>query len=207
MTGHIFIITGPSGVGKGTLCSLLLQHEENLNLSISATSRQPRTGEVQGVNYYFKTNDEFLALIEHDQNETDPTRHHLLEWAQYNSNYYGTPREHVENALIQGGHVLLEIEVQGAMQVKQKFPQACQIFIAPPGMEELERRLRYRGTEDEESIQNRLNLAHQELALQDRFDYVVVNFELEECAQEIRQIMHAYGSRESCQSASNTSTN
>jgi guanylate kinase len=206
MTGHIFIITGPSGVGKGSLCSLLLQAEPNLSLSVSATSRLPRDGEVDGVNYYFKTRDEFQAMIDHDRDEPDLTRHHLLEWAEYNANFYGTPRAVVDAALQDGKHVLLEIEVQGAMQIKEKFPQACQIFIAPPGMVELERRLRHRGTEDEENIQNRLNLAHQELALQDRFDYVVVNFELEECAQEIRQIMHAHPSLESCQSPANSST-
>lgn len=191
MTGHIFIITGPSGVGKGTLCSLLLQENPEFSLSVSATSRPMRQGEVHGVNYYFKTREEFQAMIEHDQNHPDPIQHHLLEWAIYNDHFYGTPRQHVESALQQGRKVLLEIETQGARLVKSKFPTACQIFIAPPDMQELERRLRGRGTEDEASIQNRLRIAQQELVEQTHFDYVVINANLDESLSEIRRIIQS----------------
>lgn len=191
MTGHIFVITGPSGVGKGTVCSLLLQEDTRFTLSISATSRPMRAGEVEGVNYYFKTHDEFQAMIDHDRQQPDPTRHHLLEWAVYNGNFYGTPRQPVEQALAQGINVLLEIETQGAKLVKSKFPQAHQIFIVPPDMDELERRLRGRGTEDETNIQNRLDIARQELLEQAHFDYVVVNTNVEECLLEIRRIVRS----------------
>lgn len=189
MTGHIFVITGPSGVGKGTVCSLLLQEDPRFTLSVSATSRAMRPGEVHGVNYYFKTRDEFQAMIDHDEQQPDPTRHHLLEWAVYNRNFYGTPRQPVEERLNQGALVLLEIETQGARLVKAKFPQACQIFIAPPDMAELERRLRGRGTEDEANIQNRLRIAEHELTQQAHFDHVVINSSVENCLREIRQIV------------------
>jgi len=192
MTGHIFVITGPSGVGKGTVCSLLLQNDPNFTLSISATSRAMRPGEVDGVNYLFKTREQFQAMIDHDQSQPDPTRHHLLEWAVYNDNFYGTPRQPVEESLQQGVNVLLEIETQGARLVKSKFPQACQIFIAPPDMAELERRLRGRGTEDEANILNRLRIAEQELEQQAHFDYVVVNTSVEQCMREIRQIVDSF---------------
>jgi guanylate kinase len=189
MTGHIFIITGPSGVGKGTLCALLLKADPQCILSVSATSRPMRPGEKEGVNYYFKTREAFRAMVNHDQQEPDPTRHLLLEWAEYNQNFYGTPREPVEESLRQGFNVLLEIETHGAMQIKRKFPAACQIFIAPPNLVVLEQRLRSRGTEDETNIQNRLRIAQAELAQQNHFDYVVVNSHLEDGLREIREII------------------
>ena len=192
MTGHIFIITGPSGVGKGTLCALLLKDNPQFTLSISATSRAMREGEADGVNYYFKTREAFQAMIDHDRQTPDPMRHHLLEWAEYNGQFYGTPREPVEAALQGGRHVLLEIETAGAMQVKQKFPAACQIFIAPPDMAILEQRLRARGTEDETNIQNRLCIAQHELSQQDRFDAVVINHKLDLAMAEIRQIVERW---------------
>lgn len=191
MSGHIFIITGPSGVGKGTLCALLLKDDPQFKLSISATSRYMRQGEEDGVNYFFKTRDAFQAMIDHDDQQPDPTQHHLLEWAEYSNNFYGTPREPVEASLKQGLNVLLEIETQGAMLVKRKFPAACQIFIAPPDMETLEQRLRSRGTEAEADIQSRLEWARHELTQQAFFDHVVVNNNLEDCLREIRQIIHA----------------
>ncbi len=186
MSGNIFIITGPSGVGKGTLCNLLLQEESSFQLSISATSRAMRAGEQEGVNYYFKTREAFEALIAEDAQEPDPHQHHLLEWATYNGNYYGTPRSGVQQALNAGCNVLLEIEVQGALMVKEKFPSACLIFIAPPSIEELERRLRGRGTEQDADIESRLAIARQELALQDRFDHVLVNEDLQLCLERLR---------------------
>jgi guanylate kinase len=189
MSGNIFIITGPSGVGKGTLCQLLLEAHPSLCLSVSATSRPMRAGERDGVNYFFKTRDEFEAMIAHDAAEPDPRCHHLLEWAEYNGNYYGTPRECVQATLDDGRSVLLEIETQGALIVKRKFPSACLIFIAPPGMEELERRLRGRGTEAETDIESRLHIARDELAMQDQFDHVVINADLQTCLKSIEAIL------------------
>jgi guanylate kinase len=189
MTGKIFVITGPSGVGKGTLCEALLRENPRLTLSISATSRPMRAHEQDAVNYHFQTRDAFEAMIAHDRAEPTSTRHHLLEWAEYNGNYYGTPREAVEQALQSGKSVLLEIEVQGALMVKEKFPAACLIFIAPPSMEELERRLRGRGTEEEVSILNRLAISRDELTLSERFDHVVVNADLDVCLNSIRTLM------------------
>lgn len=187
--GNIYVVTGPSGVGKGTLCALLLEANPALCLSISATSRGMRPGEQDGVNYHFKTRQDFEAMIAHDAAEPDPEKHHLLEWAEYNGNYYGTPRAGVEAALGQGNHVLLEIEVQGAIQVKRKFPEARLIFIAPPGMEELERRLRGRGTEADADIENRLNIARHEMTLQGQFDHICTNADLQTCLLDLREII------------------
>lgn len=187
--GDIFIITGPSGVGKGTLCQRLLAEDPNLRLSVSATSRAPRVGEVNGVNYHFKTLGEFEGMIAHDEAAPDLESHYLLEWARYNGNYYGTPRQEVQAALRQGKNILLEIETQGALQVKQKFPAACLIFIAPPDMAELERRLRERGTESVDDIENRLRISRHEMTLQARFDHVLVNDNLQNCLQAIQKII------------------
>jgi guanylate kinase len=187
--GQIFVITGPSGVGKGTLCARLLADDPNLLLSISATSRAPRPGEQEGVNYHFYSPEAFRAMTEHDALEPDPSRHQLLEWAQYNGNFYGTPRAAVENALAIGRHVLLEIETQGAFQIKRAFPAAQLIFIAPPSLEVLEQRLRGRGTEVEADIQNRLEISKAELALQGQFDAHLVNNVLETCLAELKAII------------------
>lgn len=192
--GHIYIITGPSGVGKGSLCKMLLAVEANLILSVSATSRAIRAGETDGVSYHFKTRAEFEALIAHDQAQPDAERHHLLEWAEYNGNYYGTPRSVVQDSLNEGKSVLLEIETQGALQVKRKFPSAHLIFVAPPSLEELEARLRTRGTEAEADIASRLEISRHELTLQDQFDYVLVNQRLEACMNAIREIIARTGS-------------
>lgn len=191
MTGQIFVITGPSGVGKGTLCSMLLTSEPGFVSSISATIRPMRPGEQEGVHYYFKSRAEFQAMIDHDASQADATRHQLLEWAVYNGHYYGTPRQAVENALDQELNVLLEIETQGAKCVKQKFPSAHQIFIAPPDMAELERRLRGRGTDGEADIRNRLHIAQQEMAQANDFDHIVINHNLADSLAEIRRITQA----------------
>lgn len=188
MTGKIFVITGPSGVGKGTICETLLREHPELTLSISATSRTMRTHEADGVNYHFKTREMFERMIANDAHEPDPQKHQLLEWAEYNGNYYGTPRQAVEASLATGRHVLLEIEVQGALIVKEKFPAACLIFILPPSLDELERRLRGRGTDAEKDILNRLQLSQQEIALRDQFDYQVVNDDLTRCLSEVAAI-------------------
>ncbi len=191
--GHIYIITGPSGVGKGSLCKMLLAVEANMTLSVSATSRGIRAGETDGVSYHFKTRAEFEALIAQDQAQPNAERHHLLEWAEYNGNYYGTPRSVVQDSLNGGKNVLLEIETQGALQVKRKFPKAHLIFVAPPSLEELEYRLRTRGTEAEADIARRLEISRHELTLQDQFDYVLVNQRLEACMNAIREIIARTG--------------
>jgi guanylate kinase len=188
--GRIFVITGPSGVGKGTLCKLLLARDPGLLLSVSATSRPPRPGERDGVEYHFYSPEAFAAMTERERQEPDPSRHELLEWAKYNGHYYGTPRRAVQTALDAGRNVILEIETQGALTVKARFPQAFLIFIAPPDLAVLEQRLRGRATDSEESIRNRLAIARQELALQDRFDTVLINDELEGCLTRLQFVIH-----------------
>jgi guanylate kinase len=154
----------------------------NLVYSVSATTRSPRAGEVEGVNYFFKSKQEFLKMIENDE---------LLEWAEYVGNYYGTPRRFVEETLASGRDVILEIEVQGALQVKEKFPQGIFLFLAPPDLEELQNRIVGRGTETEESIRNRMRVAKAEIELMDKYDYVVVNDVIESACAKIEAIITA----------------
>ncbi|MBR5537132.1 MAG: guanylate kinase [Clostridia bacterium] len=178
--GTLFVITGPSGAGKGTVLKEVIQSLEGLYFSVSATTRQPRVKEVDGVHYHFMTHERFEELIANDR---------FLEYAQYNGNYYGTPLDPVEEHLEQGHDVILEIELQGALQVKKRLPKAVLVFIAPPSFEELERRLRGRGTETEEVIQNRLAIARQECAHMDEFRFIVVNDEVDAAADRLRAIM------------------
>ncbi|MFP4298339.1 MAG: guanylate kinase [Spirulinaceae cyanobacterium] len=177
-SGKLIAITGPSGVGKGTLVRLLLARHPELYLSISTTTRQPRPGEVAGKDYYFVSPAEFKTLIEKGQ---------LLEWAEYAGNYYGTPRENVETQIHQGRTVLLEIEVMGAQQVKQTFPEAFRLFILPPNLAELERRLRDRGTDTEDAIAKRLQRAKAEIELSTEFDVQIVNDDLDQALAKIEQ--------------------
>jgi guanylate kinase len=177
-SGQLIAITGPSGVGKGTLVRLLLARHPELYLSVSTTTRQPRPGEVAGKDYYFVSPAEFKTLIERGQ---------LLEWAEYAGNYYGTPRENVETQIHQGRTVLLEIEVIGAQQVKQTFPEALRLFILPPNLAELERRLRDRGTDAEDAIAKRLQRAKAEMELSTEFDVQIVNDDLEQALAKIEQ--------------------
>lgn len=180
-TGKLFVVTGPSGVGKGTLCAYLASHlAEVLRLSISTTSRPMRIGEHEGVDYFFTTRQEFEAMSQTDQ---------LLEWAEYNGNYYGTPRAFVQGQIDNGKGVLLEIDAQGALQVKERFPMACLIFIEPPSMDALETRLMMRGTNTDEEIAQRLQIARNELALKHHFDYVVMNDNLEICKSRVIEII------------------
>ena len=178
--GSLFVITGPSGAGKGTVLKEVIKSLNRLYFSVSATTRKPREGEVDGVHYHFLTKERFEELISADR---------FLEYAQYAENYYGTPLDPVLDQLEQGNDVILEIELQGALQVKKRMPQAVLVFIAPPSFEELEDRLRGRGTESEEVILRRLAIARQECANMDQFRYIVVNDEVADAADRLRAVI------------------
>lgn len=180
--GLLIVLSGPSGVGKGTVCTALRNLSNHLIYSVSATTRAPREGEVDGVNYFFKSYKEFEEMITNDQ---------LLEWAQYVNNYYGTPRAYVEEQLEQGNDVILEIEVQGALQVKEKYPQGIFIFLSPPSMEELKQRITSRGTETDDVIKNRMKVAQEEIDLMEHYDYIVVNDKVEYACDRIQAIVTA----------------
>lgn len=165
--GLLLVVSGPAGVGKGTLNKTLLDRHADMKLSVSATTRAPRPGEIEGVHYFFKTEEEFKAMIERDE---------FLEYMHvFETNYYGTPRSFVEEQLSRGIDVILEIDVQGAMKVKKAFPNAVMIFIAPPSMVELKTRLIGRGTETVEQVEKRFATASREVATIPEYDYVVVN--------------------------------
>lgn len=180
--GKIFIICGPSGAGKGTVAARLLENNPSLYFSVSATTRDPRPGEVDGVHYHFLSAEQFEQWIEEDQ---------FLEHAQYVKKRYGTPRIYVDEALAQGKDVLLDIEIQGAEQVKRKRPEAVRIYVAPPSWAELERRLIGRGTEDIEVVKSRLARGKEEFAAAKDFDYFVINDTVDHAVDEIRAIMTA----------------
>lgn len=179
-SARLTVLSGPSGVGKGTLVRALLERHPELWLSVSATTRPPREGEVEGVHYFFLSAEGFEQQVKEDG---------FLEWATFAGNHYGTPRAAVEKRLAEGQPVLLEIEVEGARQVRQTFPTGLQIFVAPPSFEELERRIRGRGTEAEEAIQRRLGRAREELAAAPEFDAVLVNGDLKEAGQALERLM------------------
>ena len=179
--GMLVLYTGSSGVGKGTIMKELLKRDPNIRLSVSNTTREPRKGEMDGVHYNFVTKEEFEKLIEADG---------YLEYAMYCDNYYGTPKKQVEDMLEQGFDVFLEIEVQGGLQVMKKYPDILSIFVLPPSLEVLEKRLRERATEDNETIEKRLKEAEKEISFKDRYKYNVINDELEEAVNEILKILH-----------------
>lgn len=179
-SGRLSVITGPSGVGKGTLVQRLLERNPQIWLSMSATTRAPRDGEIDGLSYQFLSRDRFQRLIRDGG---------LLEWAEFAGNCYGTPKEPVESRLAQGCPVLLEIELEGARQVRRSCPEGFQIFLAPPSFEELERRIRGRGTDQEEAILRRLMRAQEELKAKGEFDAVVVNDDLESALQQVEQLI------------------
>ncbi len=176
------MLSGPSGAGKGTVCKALMERGLGLNLSISVTTRPPRPGEKEGVNYFFRSKEAFEEMIRSSK---------LLEWAKVFDNYYGTPRDFVEEKLAAGEDVLLEIDIQGAMQVKQRFPDGVFIFLIPPSATELQARILGRGTETEASYRARFGAARQELAMMREYDYVVVNDVVERACDRIAAIVAA----------------
>ncbi|MFM2030610.1 MAG: hypothetical protein RI927_230 [Actinomycetota bacterium] len=183
MSSHLAVIAGPTAVGKGTVVRYIKENYPNVHLSVSATTRKPRPGEVEGVDYYFLSHDQFDEMIQSGN---------MLESAVvHGSNKYGTPRKPVEEALKRGDLVILEIDVQGARQVKESMPEAKTIFIAPPSWNELVLRLRGRGTEAPEEQEKRLETAKIELAAQDEFDFVVINDEVARCAHQVVELVKA----------------
>ncbi|MRG85455.1 guanylate kinase [Salinibacillus xinjiangensis] len=180
--GILFVLSGPSGVGKGTVRKALFEKETDLQYSISITTRKPRNGETHGVDYFFHEKDEVENMIEHGE---------LLEWAEYVGNYYGTPRRYVEQTLAEGKDVFLEIEVQGALQVKENFPEGVFIFLFPPSLDELKNRIVNRGTETEDLVRNRLLAAKEEIEMMEAYDYVVVNDEIDQAVKRIQAIVQS----------------
>ncbi|QYA49294.1 guanylate kinase [Nosocomiicoccus ampullae] len=181
--GLLIVLSGPSGVGKGTVRKALFDDEEtNFKYSISMTTRDKREGEVDGVDYFFKTHEEFEELIEQDK---------FIEYAKYVGNYYGTPVDFVHETMEKGRDVFLEIEVEGAKQVRDKFPEALFIFLAPPSIDHLESRLVGRGTDSKEIIEHRISEAKKELNLMNLYDFVVINDSIEEAKRKIRCIVEA----------------
>ncbi len=180
--GLLVVISGPSGAGKGTIVHELLAQDRNLCVSVSATTRSPRPGEVDGTHYYFMDKAKFTQLVETDG---------MLEHAVYCDNFYGTPRGPVDAARAAGRDVILEIEVQGAMQIKQKCPDCITIFILPPSREVLEKRLRDRGTEDEATVQKRMSQLEREIAAAAQYDFSVVNGALEDAVADVQAILRA----------------
>jgi len=176
----LVILTGPSGVGKGTVVKEILAKDKNIWLSISATTREPREGEKEGENYYFLNKGKFKEMIE---------KKLFLEWAEFAGNYYGTPLSSVNAKIKKGYTVLLEIEVEGAKQIKEKFPNSLSIFLLPPDKAELERRIRSRGTEKEDAIKKRLLRANYEISASNKFDFELTNHNVDETAKKIIKLI------------------
>lgn len=180
--GKLLVISGPSGAGKSTVVFKAIEGREDICFSTSVTTRSPRPGEVDGREYFFVDFERFREMVENDE---------LLEHAEYVANRYGTPRAYVEQRMAEGMNVVLDIEVQGARQVRKKMPEAVLIFIAPPSIEELERRLRGRGTDTEAAIEGRLIRARQEFQEADFYDYLIVNDDVEKAAEKLNAIIEA----------------
>lgn len=178
--GILIVVSGFSGAGKGTIMKELLKRYDNYALSISATTRAPRAGEKDGREYFFKTTQEFEKMIAKEE---------LIEYAKYVDNYYGTPRAYVEEKLKEGKDVILEIEIQGALKVKEKFPETLLLFVTPPSAKVLKDRLVGRGTEEMDVINFRMNRACEEAEEMDRYDYLIINDDLDACVLEMHQII------------------
>lgn len=180
--GFLLVLSGPSGVGKGTVCEALLSKRDDIKYSISATTRKKRPQEVNGENYYFLSLEEFKNQI--DNNE-------FIEHAKVHGNYYGTPKSYVMERIEEGDIVILEIDVQGALQVKENYPGAIYIFLLPPDLKELRNRIEKRATEDKETIDLRMNNAQEELSFIDKYDYAVINDEIDTTVRKIESIIEA----------------
>lgn len=180
--GILVVVSGFSGAGKGTLMKELVHRYDNYALSVSMTTREPRAGEREGIEYFFVSKSEFEEKIREDQ---------LVEYAGYCDNYYGTPKEYVEKQLEEGKDVILEIEIQGALKIKDKFDTALLLFVMPPSMEELKRRLKGRGTESSAVIDKRLKRAWEEVKGIEEYDYIVINDDIKECAERMHSIIMA----------------
>ena len=187
--GILAVVSGFSGAGKGTLMKALLEKYDNYALSISATTRKPREGEVHGREYFFLTVDEFEELIARDQ---------LIEHARYVSNYYGTPRSYVEEKMAEGKDVILEIEIQGALKVKEKFPETLLVFVVPPSAEELKRRLIGRGTETMEVIEQRMKRATEEAEEMGSYDYILINDDLNKAVEDLHNLIQSQHMQANC---------
>ena len=180
--GILVVVSGFSGAGKGTLMKALLEKYHNYALSISATTRSPREGEQDGREYFFVTRDKFESMIEEEE---------LIEYAQYVNNYYGTPRQYVFQQMADGKDVILEIEIQGALKIKERFPEALLLFVMPPSADELKHRLTSRGTETADVITARLHRAAEEAAGINSYDYILVNDQIDTCVEEMHQLIQA----------------
>jgi len=180
--GILVVVSGFSGAGKGTIMKNLTQKYDNYALSISATTRAPRPGEEEGKSYFFVSKDRFEEMIDRDE---------LVEYAKYVDNYYGTPRKFVEDCLAEGKDVILEIEIQGALKIKKKFPDSLLIFMAPPSAEELRARLIGRNTEDEETVNKRLSRAIVEAEGVEAYDYILVNADIDTCTEKLHNLIRA----------------
>ncbi|GAB6169996.1 guanylate kinase [Clostridium carnis] len=180
--GVLIVISGPSGAGKGTICKELLEKHENIYLSVSATTREPRSGEVHGVNYYFLKKEDFLRKVKENG---------FLEYAEVYGNCYGTPKANVEKMLDEGKDVILEIDIQGALKVKENFSEGVFIFILPPSMEELKQRIIKRGSETEESLMRRFKSAYKEINYVSKYNYAVVNDTLDVAVSKVESIIAA----------------
>ena len=184
--GFLIVVSGPSGAGKGTVCTAFLKEHEDVAYSVSATTRAPRSGEQEGVNYYFLSRGEFESMIANGE---------LLEWAEVYGNYYGTPLKKIEEKLARGQDILLEIDTQGALNVQKKFPDGIYVFILPPSIQELEKRLRGRGTDSEEAVARRLSAAAGEIAVAKEYAYTIVNGTIKDSVQTLAAIVSAEHAR------------
>ena len=180
--GLLVVVSGPSGTGKGTVCQKLLSQRNNVRYSVSATTRKPREGEIEGKNYFFVSESKFLDMLDNDA---------LIEWDKYCDNYYGTPKEYVESCLEEGLDIILEITVEGALEIKQKYPECVLIFILPPSFEELRRRIESRATECCDVIEKRLEKASNELKHAFKYDYLILNDSVDNAVLNIEKVLDA----------------